>query len=107
MDIKIYEKPIMTKFVQIDGEEFDLHDLYRSLSEILETEENDHYGEYSLRDYQLHNKKITDKLVGMGLVKNYTGSRMANLYCIKDRERIEQLLHTLYELEEENTRDYT
>lgn len=43
-----------------------------------------------------------DKLVKMGLVKNYTGSRMANLYCMKDEKGIEDLMTKLYELDEKD-----
>ena len=40
-----------------------------------------------------------DELVNMGLVKNYTGSRMANLYCAEDKKAIEDLLDKIYELD--------
>ena len=40
-----------------------------------------------------------DKLVNIGLVKNYTGPRMANLYCMKDENSINDLLNTLYKLD--------
>lgn len=99
MDIKIYEKPVITKFVVIDGEEFELSELYSCLHQISETKENDRYGEYSLRDYELSNYEVMNKLVKMGLVKNYTGSRMADLYCMKDEKGIKDLLNALYELD--------
>jgi hypothetical protein len=90
----------MTKFVIIDGEEFKLSELYSCLEQIEEeTLEDDHYGGYSLRDYELIYPKAMDRLVKMGLVKNYTGSRMANLYCMKDKKAIKSLLRTLYELD--------
>jgi hypothetical protein len=100
MDIKIYEKPVITKFVTIDGIEFELSKLYGCLVQMLdETIENDRYGDYSLRDYQLIDYETTNNLVNMGLVKNYTASRMANVYCMKDKKGIEDLLNTLYELD--------
>lgn len=99
MDIKIYKKPVITKFVMIDGEEFKLGDLYACLEQISETKEDDRYGDYSLRDYELVDYEVMNKLVKMGLVKNYTGSRMADLYCMKDKKGIENLLDTLYELD--------
>lgn len=99
MDIKIYEKPVMTKFITIDGEEFELRNLCGALYQIQTTKEDDHYGDYSLRDYELYSKETMDKLVKLGLVKNYTGSRMANLYCMKDEEALNNLLNTLYELD--------
>lgn len=97
MDIKVYEKPVVTKFVMIDGEEFELGMLIDCLEQISGTKD-DTYGDYYLRDYELIDYEITKKLVKMGLVKNYTGSRMADLYCIKDKKVIEDLLDTLYEL---------
>lgn len=101
MDIKIYKKPVITKFVMIDGEEFELYPLIESLTQMLEeTKEDDKYGEYSLRDYQLLDYEIANKLVKMELVSNYIGSRMANLYCMKDKKGIEDLLDALYELDD-------
>lgn len=100
MDVAIYEKKVITKFVTIDGEEFNLSELYSCLEQIKEeTLEDDRYGVYSLRRYELYYPKAMDKLVKMGLVKNYTGSRMANLYCMKDKKSIENLLNILYELD--------
>lgn len=97
MDIKIYEKPVITKFVTVNGEAFRLNELYTSLSEIRNTMENDRYGDYSLRDYELSYPNAMDKLVKMGLVYNYTGSRMANLYCMKDEKGIDELFTALCE----------
>ena len=99
MDIKLYEKPVITKFVTVDGVEFELGELLCSLEEIQRTNTNDHFGDYSLRDYELSYPNTMDELVKMGLVKNYTGSRMANLYCIKDKDRIQELIDKLYELD--------
>ena len=96
MEIKIYEKTVVTEFVMIDGKEFELGELESSLIQLLEqTEENDRWGDYSLRDYELYNCEVVDELVKIGLVKNYTGSRMADLYCMKDEKKIRDLLHTL------------
>lgn len=99
MDIKIYEKPVLTRFVTIDGEEFELGVLIASLEQISETMEDDSWGDYSLRDYELSSSETMNKLVKMKLVKNYTGSRMANLYCMSDKKGVEELLNTLYELD--------
>ena len=100
LKVNIFEKPVITKFVMVGNEEFELDTLYSCLNQLLrETQEDDHYGEYSLRAYELEDKNTMDKLVNLGLVKNYTGSRMANLYCMKDENGINQLLNTLYDLE--------
>lgn len=98
MEIKIYEKPVITKFVMIDGEEFLLSDMYGAVTQMLLTRENDSYGEYSFKRYELDNYDATQKLVKMGLVKNYTGSRMADLYCMKDEDGLKKLLDNLDEL---------
>jgi len=103
MKINITEKPVMTKFVTINGVEFELSRLYGSIYQIMnETEENDHYGEYSLRSYELNDKETMDKLVAMGYVKNYTGSRMANLYCMANEKGLKELLNALNDAEKEN-----
>lgn len=99
MSIRIYEKPVITRFVTIDEEEFELGVLIASLEQISETMEDDSWGDYSLRDYELYCSETMNKLVKMGLVKNYTGSRMANLYCMSDKKGVEELLNTLYELD--------
>lgn len=98
MDVKIVEKMVAIKFVIIDDEEFELGKLICSLDEISDTEEDDDFGDYSLRDYELSFPNTMDKLVKLGLVKNYTGSRQANLYCLKDAEGVDNLLETLYDL---------
>lgn len=100
MEIKVYGKPVMTKFVVLDGKEFELSEVYVSLEQIMDTHENDScYGDYSLRDYQLYSQEVMDHLVKMGLVKNYPGPRMANLYCMKNEKGIEKLQEILYELD--------
>lgn len=99
MEIKVYGKPVMTKFVVLNGEEFQLSEVYVSLEQIMNTKEDDFWGDYSLRDYQLYSQEVMDYLVDMGLVKNYPGPRMANLYCMKDEKGIEKLQEILYELD--------
>ena len=102
MEIKIYEKPVITKFVAVNGVEFELGNLVCCLKEIRQrTKKNDHWGDYSLRDYELSYPEDMDKLVQIGLVKNYIGSRMANLYCMEDEKAINDLIKALYELDEE------
>ena len=102
MEIKIYEKPVIIKFISVNGVEFELGHLCCCLEEIRQlTTENDRWGDASLRDYELSHPNDMDKLVKLGLVKNYTGSRMSNLYCMKDEKGINALLHKLYELDNE------
>lgn len=94
----------MTKFVTVNDIEFELGDLCCALEQMISTHKGDHYGEYSLRDYELHcSCETMDKLVEMGLVKNYIGSRMANLYCVADKKAVTDLLHKLYEID---SKDY-
>lgn len=100
MEISIYEKPVIEKFVSINGVEFILGELLCCLEEIRGTGVDDRYGEYSLRYYEVSHPDEMDKLVKMGLVKNYTGSRMANLYCMKDANAINDLIDKLYDADE-------
>jgi hypothetical protein len=103
MKFEIIEKMIPTKFVVFNGVEFELSNLIGCLSQLLNsTEIDDHYGEYSLRSYELDYFAETKKLVEFGWVANYTGSRMADLYCVKDDESykmMRDLLDKLYEIE--------
>lgn len=89
-NFEIIEKPVITKFVIINNKEIELNDLLSGIIQILEeTNENDTFGDYSLRDYELNCSIDTiNILVELDLVKNYTGSRMANLYCIKNKEAL-------------------
>ena len=98
MNIEIYEKPVVIKFVMVDGVEFELSELICVLDQLLDaTKENDRYGDYSLRSYELYDYDITNKLVQMGLVNRYIGSRMAELYCMKDETKINALLDAVYD----------
>ena len=103
MKFEVIEKMIPTKFVVLNGVEFERGSLIGCLSQLLNsTEIDDHYGEYSLRSYELDYYSETKKLVEFGWVKNYTGSRMADLYCVKDEESykiMDDLLNALYEVE--------
>lgn len=102
MNIKLIGKPVMTTFVVFDGNEFPLSEVYASLEQINNTMEDDYWGDYSLRDYQLISQEVMDYFVKMGLVKNYSGPRMANLYCMKSANGIERLQNVLYKLDELN-----
>lgn len=100
MKIDIYEKIIPTKFISINGVEFVYDRLLGCLEELMRTEPDDDYGDYSLRSYELSFKKETEILVKMGLIKNYIGPRKANLYCIKNEESLkimEKLQKYLYD----------
>ena len=103
MQFEVIEKMIPTKFIVLNGVEFELGNLIGCLSQFLNsTEINDRYGEYSLRSYELDYWKETQNLVEFGWVKNYTGSIMADLYCVKDEESyktMSNLLDKLYSLD--------
>lgn len=100
-NIKVYKKPIIKDFVEILGEEYLLEDILLSISEIENTKENDRYGDYSLRDYELSDYKTIELLCKLDLVKNYRGERMANLYCVKNKEKLENFKEKLLNLSNE------
>ena len=101
MKVEVYEKPILTRFISVNGVEFEMSDLLCALGDIRRTVVDDHYGDHSLRDYELScSHKTMIELVKMGLVKNYTGSRMANLFCMKDEEAINKLVDMIYDEDE-------
>ena len=102
MKFEVIEKLVPTKFIMLNGVEFEHSNLIGCLSQILNlTEIDDRYGEYSLRGYELEYYSETKTLVKFGWVKNYTGSRMADLYCVKDEDSykvMRDLLDVLYEV---------
>ena len=99
MTIIIYEKPVIRKFVNINGKDIELDALYSCLYEIKDTKENDKYGDNSLRDYELSYPNEMNILVELDLVSNYRGSRMANLFCMKNEKGIDELLELLNTLD--------
>ena len=97
--LELFEKPVITKFVRLNDEEYEYHELLKTIDELMKTNIDDKYGDYSLRDYELSNLEIANVLVEMGYVNNYTGSRMANLYCRSNNKNLEILRNKLYDLE--------
>lgn len=99
-------KPMVKKiphlFIELDGEEFLAQDVLRAIEDMLETHEDDHYGDYSLHDYELRSDEtIYNIFVKLGMVRNYTGSRMANLYCMAkggedELRNLRDCIYTLY-----------
>lgn len=93
MEFEVYEKPVTTKFIKINGEEFILRDVLGGLSEILDMET---FG--PMKRYELHTDlSLMDKFVEMGFVNYYIGSRMAHMYNIKDPVAVKELLERIEE----------
>lgn len=93
MEFVIYEKPVTTKFIKINGEEFILRDVLDGLYEILEMET---FG--PMKRYELHTDlSLMDKFVEMGFVNYYIGSRMAYIYNIKDPVAVKELIDRIEE----------
>jgi len=90
--VEIYEKPIITKFVRINGIEFELKKLLGCLYELSEADG-------ALKGYEIiSDLDIIDKLVEFGLFNSFIGSRMAQFYSIKDKERVNALIKELEEV---------
>jgi len=96
LNIDFLEKPVIVNFIKIDGKEYPARNILGAISEIEDTATNDRFGDYSLRDYEIYHIEEMDALVKLGLVKNYTGSRMANLYCVKDKEKLIEYRNMIY-----------
>ena len=98
--MKIFEKLEPVKYVEINGKEFRVRSVISALCDILDTDEDDRYGDYSLRDYELSSDiEIYDTLVEMKLVKHWIGSREARLYCraAGATEKLKAMLNELYD----------
>ena len=104
MKLEVYEKIIPIKMIKLGEKEYTLDDVREALNDMLDhTNEDDRYGEYSLRDYELSSDiKIYEWFVKEGLFKNYTGSRMANLFCLAKGKtsEVEELRNFLCEEKE-------
>lgn len=106
-------KNIPTLYITIKDKEYDLFIMIRAIEDMLDTNEDDHYGEYSYRDYELNSPiAYYECLVKLGLVKNYVGSREANLFCMaknatKKLEAFEKDLYACWksEIEKGNLND--
>ena len=101
-DLNITVKNIPITYIELDGNEFPANKVRFAVDVILEnTKEDDVSGDYSLRDYELYsNSKIYKVLVKLGLVKNFRGHGMADLYCIakgktKELENLRDILDEL------------
>ena len=100
MKFQIVEKLIPTKFVVIDNIEFELLKLIGCLNQFL-NKVDDNYCDYSFIDYELEYFLETKYLVELGLLKNYRGYHMSNLFCIKNEEAyktMKTLLKKLYKI---------
>lgn len=96
-EIKMFTKMIPTDFLILEGEEFEARKLLGAINDLDNTEEWDTYGDYSLRDYQVDHMPTMKKLVKLGYARTYIGSRMAHLYCVTSKEKLNKLRDDLYE----------
>ena len=65
---------------------------------MLDTEEDDRFGDYSYRDYDLSvDESYYNCLIKLGLVKNFTGPRQANCFCAAKgaKKSLEEFLEKL------------
>ena len=87
---KVIVKPIPTAFVIINNKEYEIYKMLAAIDDMLDTSECDIGGDYSLEDDELHapidyyNCLIELGLVNNYSVKNYTGSRTINLFCMTE-----------------------
>ena len=100
MKFESFTKMVEVKFIRIDGYEFEKGLLYETI-EMLDnqTKADDSYGDYSVREYEIPDYETMKNLVALGIVKNYTGPRMAKCYCIKDNETFKEFKEKIYALD--------
>lgn len=98
MNFEIVEKLVPTKFVMLNGIEFEFVNLIGCIQQFLDIA--DVYYDAPLKDYELEFYDETKKLEKLDLITSYIGSRMAHLYCIKNEESyktMKDLLSKLYD----------
>ena len=98
-NMKVVNRVKIESCIVHNGKEISIREILCAFSNLENTKENDSWGDYSLRDYELScDYDAIMYLVDMGVVKNYTGSRMANLFCIKDNDLFEKLRNYFYDI---------
>jgi hypothetical protein len=95
--IKIFTKLIPITFLTIKDEEFEADKLLCAINELEETEEDDKYGEYSIKRYEVSDIVTMEKLVKLGYAKTYIGTRMARFYCVTDKNKLNELRKSYWE----------
>jgi hypothetical protein len=93
MKINIYEKPVLSTFIKVDGIEFEYQFLLKCLQEIRDGKEK--------KDYELSYIYEMNRLVEIGLVEKniYLEEDMFTAsYRAIDTEKIEGLIMMLYEI---------
>ena len=93
MKINLYEKPVLTTFIKVNGMEFEYQFLLKCLQEIRDGKEK--------KDYELSHIYEMNRLVEIGLVEKiiYLEEDMFTAsYRAIDTEKIEELIMMLYEM---------
>ena len=98
MNVEKYKKLVEMDFIRVDEFEFRSDNLFETLHILNQTMENDKYGEYSVRGYELPDSYTIESLIKLDLVKNYTGPRMADCYCIKDKDKFDKFYEEINNL---------
>ena len=94
--MKIVKEPIINNFIILDdGTKFLYEELVSTITQMLNTTENDFWGDNSFRDYEVSNLEVADYLVKLGCVKRHIGPRQSTLYFARDKEKLEKFLEKI------------
>ena len=107
--MKIIKESIVKDFIILDdGTKFLYEEFVSTITQMLNTTENDYWGEDSFRDYEVANLEVADYLVKLGYVKRHIGPRQATLYCVANKEKLENFLEDVENAatQEDETHNY-
>lgn len=82
----------MNIIIKDDENEFLYSDLTSTIYKILGTSENDTTGDYSLKNCEIDCLEVIEYLVNKDYVKKYIGSKQETLYCVKNKEKLQEFL---------------
>lgn len=89
--MKIFDKQIVQKMIQIDNIDFNITDVLNTIEEVWETIPNS--TSFALKDYEATSTDVLDKFVKLGYVKKIYGEKQSINYTIASEEKKDELIN--------------
>ena len=89
--MKIFDKQIVQKMIQIDNIDFNITDVLNTIEEVWETIPNS--TSFALKDYEATSIDVLDKFVKLGYVKKTYGEKQSINYTIASEEKKDELIN--------------
>lgn len=99
-ELKPFYRRVVAKQIKLGKDTWFIADVCRAIEDMLETHENDMWGQYSMREYELEAPiEIYEYFQYLGLFKHYIGERQAELWCLAEgaEEKVRQIYQYINE----------